>query len=156
MATIAPSPRELIMALETTIRSEIEAGNLTAIDPNEGLTHQFAPGVYMRTLRIKKGSRIVGKIHKHAHPNILSPGEVIVFTEGGGQQHLVGPVEMISPAGTKRALLALTDCVWTTIHVTNETDLEKLEEYVIAPSFEAYEQFLKLEGKDMQKIEVSA
>jgi len=152
---IAAQVRSRLMNLEATLRQEIDAGTMVEFDGGV-LDHQFAPGVYMRTLSFKAGSLLVGKIHKHAHPNILSKGEVLVLTEGGGLEHLVGPVQMISPAGTKRAVYAIQDTVWTTIHITDETDLEKIEDYVIAPTYEAYETF-SLEGETMNKqIEVVA
>jgi hypothetical protein len=119
------------------------------------LQHVFAPGAYARTIRIPAGSVIVGKIHKHAHLNILAQGSVIVVTEGAGMEELTGPLTMVSPPGTKRALRTLTDVVWTTIHLTAETDLEKIEAEVIAPTFEAYERFA-LENNMTKHIEVAA
>lgn len=106
------------------------------------LQHVFAPGAYARTIFIPAGTVIVGKIHKHQHLNILSQGDVRVLTEGGGVEDLSGPLTMVSPAGTKRAVYAKTDVVWTTIHLTNETDLEKIEEETIAKSYQEYEQFM--------------
>ena len=52
---------------------------------------------------------------------------------------------MISKPGTKRALYAKTELVWTTVHLnpTNTQDLEELEEEIIAPTYEAYEKFLE-------------
>ncbi len=106
------------------------------------LQHSFIDGVYVRTIHIPAGTVIVGKIHKHSHANILSQGEVSVFTEGGGLERLKGPLTMVSEAGTKRAVYAHTDTVWTTIHKTDETDLDKIERYVIADTYQEYEQFL--------------
>ena len=119
-----------------------------------GLTHVFAPGVYMRTIHIKAGTAIVGKIHKHKHGNILSKGRVTVLTESGGMEHLEGPITMVSEPGTKRALIAHTDLVWTTIHQTNTTNLKELEKELIAETYADYEQFL-LEGEAMKNIEVT-
>ena len=53
---------------------------------------------------------------------------------------------MISKAGTKRALYAETDLVWTTIHAnpTNTEDLEELEKDIIAPTYLEYEKFKQL------------
>lgn len=51
------------------------------------------------------------------------------------------PYTFVSEPGTKRAVLALEDTLWTTVHVTDETDLEKIEEYVIAPTYEALEAY---------------
>ena len=125
-------------------------------EANCPLQHVFAPGAYARTIFIPAGTVIVGKIHKHQHLNILSQGSVSVFTEAGGVERLTGPLTMVSPAGTKRAVYAETDAVWTTIHLTNETDLEKIEDEVIAKTYEEYEQFL-LEGtKAMKQIEVQS
>ena len=108
------------------------------------LQHVFAPGVYARTMSIPKGACIVGKIHKHKHLNILSSGTVLVLTESEGIERLTGPLTMVSEPGTKRAVWAETDAVWTTIHLTAETDLAKIEDEVIAKSYEEYEQFLKI------------
>lgn len=111
------------------------------------LVHKFAEGVYVREISIPKGYVLTGKIHKHSHPNFLMKGEVIVVTESGGQEHLKAPLSIISQPGTKRAILALEDTVWITVHATNETDLEKIEDYVIAKSFEEYDRFA-LEAKN--------
>lgn len=102
------------------------------------LKHSFAPGVYVREIFIPKGSVLTGKIHRHEHPNFLMKGEVIVVTEFGGREHLKAPMSMISKAGTKRAVYAMEDTVWITIHAnpTNETDLLKIEEFVIAPTYQ--------------------
>lgn len=105
------------------------------------LQHVFAPGAYARTIFVPAGTVIVGKIHKHQHLNILSQGEAHVLTESGGVERLRGPVTMVSPAGTKRAVYAATDLVWTTIHLTNETDLAKIEDETIAKTYAEYEQF---------------
>lgn len=118
------------------------------------LQHVFAPGAVARTMFIPAGTVIVGKIHKHAHLNILSMGRVCVVTEAGGREFLEGPLTMVSPAGTKRAVESITDAVWTTIHLTDKTDLDEIEAEVIAKDFEEYERFI--EGNIMNKIEVAA
>jgi len=102
--------------------------------------HFFAPGSYARSMRLPKDYVIVGKIHKHAHLNIISYGHVIVATEEGAKE-LKGPLIFTSPAGVKRAVTVLEDTMWTTIHVTQETELEKIEDDVIAKTFEAFDKF---------------
>ena len=105
------------------------------------LKHSFADGVYVREIFIPKGHILTGKIHKHTHPNFLMQGEVVVITEDQGAEHLVAPLSMISSAGTKRVVIALEDTVWITVHVTDETDLAKIEDYVIAKDYEAYDRY---------------
>ena len=91
---------------------------------------------------------VVGKIHKHDHPNFLLSGKTVVITEDGGREELEGPCSMISSPGTKRALYAITNLVWTTVHLnpTNTKDLGELEKEIIAKDYEEYEQFV-LENK---------
>ena len=100
------------------------------------LKHMFAPGIYVRQIFLPKGSVCVGKIHKHKHPNFLMSGVVDVVTEDGGIERLTAPMAMISPCGTKRAVHAIEDTVWITVHATNETDLDKIEEEVIAKTYD--------------------
>ncbi len=88
--------------------------------------HYFANGLYAREIFIPKGVLLTGKIHKTEHLNILSKGDITVWTEDG-MKRLQAPFTMVSRPGTKRVGLAHEDTVWTTIHATNETDLEKLE-----------------------------
>ena len=109
------------------------------------LKHSFTDGIYMREIFIPAGTALVGKIHKHAHPNILLKGKVRLVTEDGYEE-LEGPIALISKAGTKRALVALTDLIWITIHhnPTNTQDLNKIENFVIAKSYEEFEQFIAL------------
>lgn len=99
------------------------------------LKHAFGDSVYVREVFIPKGSFLVGKIHRHAHANFISQGSVIVVTEHAGVEKLEAPCTMISPKNTKRAVYANEDTIWTTIHVTDERELEKIEEEVIAKSY---------------------
>lgn len=114
---------------------------LRGLPQEEGMTlkHHFTKGLYARELFIPAGTMLVGKIHKHENLNILSQGKISVATEDGVVT-LEAPATIVSKAGTKRAGYAHTDCVWTSIHATEETDLEKIEAEVIAESYD------KLEG----------
>jgi hypothetical protein len=130
--------RDKITALEQSVMATPGAlvGNTEELCP---LQHYFADGMYVRQITIPKGTLIIGKIHKHSHPNFLLKGDVTFATEDGVMR-VQGPMGMISPAGTKRAVYAHEDTVWATVHATSETDLDKIEEEVIAKSFAEYDQ----------------
>lgn len=98
--------------------------------------HIFAPGAYAREMTIPKGTVIIGKIHRHAHLNFISAGKVRVLTETGVYE-ITAPHTFVSEIGTKRVVRALEDTIWTTVHVTDEMDLEKIEDYVIAKDYDA-------------------
>lgn len=127
--------RGRILALEQIIREQperLEAGDFVT-------RHYFADGIYAREIEIPAGVALIGKIHRTRHLNVVSRGHIVVFTEDGGQREIVAPCTFVAEAGTKRAGFALEDTVWTTVHATRETDLDKLEAELIAPSFEALE-----------------
>ncbi len=104
--------------------------------------HYFSQGVYARELHIPKDTTLTGKIHKYQQLNILSKGDISVLTEDGVVR-VQAPFTIVSPPGTKRIAYAHEDCVWTTIHGTHETDLDKIEEHFIAQTDVDYAAFLE-------------
>jgi len=128
-----------ILHLEAEMSKIEGAKDKEIIAKNYPINHHFAPGVYAREIHLPAGHVVVGKIHKHAHLNIISKGMVLVSTEAGTEE-LTGPCIFTSYAGTKRAVLILKDTIWTTIHVTQETDLEKIEDELIAKRYEELEE----------------
>jgi len=118
------------------------------------LVHRFSDQMYVREITIPADTVLVGKIHKHDHPNFLMKGRVRVVTEGAGEEMLEGPMSIISPPGTKRVLYAETELVWVTVHhnPSNTQDLKELEDLVIADSFEGYEKFKKKDNRIISKF----
>jgi hypothetical protein len=86
-------------------------------------------------MTLPAGLVVVGKIHKHAHINVISKGRVQVFTEQEGVLELAAPCTFVSSPGTKRVVYVLEETVWTTVHVTDKTDLAEIEREVIATDF---------------------
>lgn len=138
-----PIESELVIR-EKIARLEEALSKLPQIEPP--LIHTFTTGVYMREIFIPKGAVIVGKLHKHDHVNFISFGDVTVLTKDG-LKRIVGPCTMVSTAGTKRALYAHEDTVWTTIHANpdEERDMDKLENFIIAKNYDALEYQAELE-----------
>lgn len=89
------------------------------------IRHHFAPGVYLREMTVPAGAIATGAVHKTEHLTILSAGHCLLTTDDGVQE-LRAPHTGLSKAGAKRAICAITECVLTTVHPTNETDLDKL------------------------------
>jgi hypothetical protein len=95
------------------------------------LKHYFAPGVYLREIFMPAGSIIIGKIHKTEHFNLIERGRCTLYHEDGRQELLEAPHTFVSKAGVQKVLHIHEDMVWRTIHVTEETDLERLEAQLI-------------------------
>jgi len=115
---------------------ECEIGKLPQVElPVE---HFFIPHVYARQMTIFKGAALVGRVHKYPCINIVSKGKISVTTDTGVKT-IEAPYTFTSPAGTKRAGFAHEETIWTTIHLTDETDVEKIED---ALGTITYEEFL--------------
>ena len=98
------------------------------------LKHHFAPGVYIREIFMPAGSIVIGKIHKTEHFNIIQRGCVSLIGADGEREVLRGPITFVSKAGVQKVLYIHEDTVWSTVHITDERDLETLEAQLIEPA----------------------
>lgn len=114
------------------------------------IEHHFAPGIYVREMKMPKGSVVTGKIHKTEHICILSKGSVSVVTENGRQTYFA-PAVIHSTPGVKRALHAHSDVVWANIHHNpdNERDLSKIDDLFVSDTYEQYLNFM--ENKQLER-----
>jgi len=101
------------------------------------LKHTFTDGLYIREMRAPKGMLNVSKLHKTTHPYFILKGEFSVLTENG-MKRIKAPYTGITKAGTKRIVYFHEDTTWITVHPNpnNETDLEKIEDELIAKNYE--------------------
>lgn len=123
MNLVQASPmREKVMALQEVMRELPQMPLQTS--------HYFADGMYARELAQPEGSLVVGKVHKREHLFIVLKGSLKVTIE---DEVLVlsAPTVLVSKAGAKRALLALEDSIYLTVHKTKKKNLDKIERELI-------------------------
>lgn len=112
---------------------EIEFG-LSLLDRVYPLTrHRFTPGMYIREITIPAGVLVTSAIHRTEHPFVISKGIAHVFSEHEGSDILWAPHTGITKPGTRRAVYAETEVIWTTFHATTETDVEKICLEILEP-----------------------
>lgn len=138
--------RSNILQLEKNINAFKKENGIP--DPDCPLTHTFASGSYARTIYIPKDTLVVGKIHRHDHLNMLMAGRVVVATEEGPRK-IEAPQVLVSKAGTKRVVYTYTDTIWTTVHLTEKTDLEEIEDEIIAKD---YSEFDAIEDGNVRQV----
>lgn len=102
------------------------------------LKHSFGDGIYVREIFNPAGALIITKIHKKTHPFFLLKGSMLIATENGIEQ-IEAPYQGMTKAGTKRAIYALEDVIFITVHATDKTDLEEIEEEIISKDFEEFD-----------------
>jgi hypothetical protein len=154
--------RQDVLTVEEGLKQKVASGELAPDD--SPLKHYFSPidekygcCAYAREILLRKGSLVIGKIHRHQHLNIISKGKVTVYTEFG-KKDLEGPCTFVSEIGLKRAVYAHEDTIWTTIHLTaytGEENLDKVEDEVIAPNYQdmgliaSVNDLMQLEGEKL-------
>ena len=109
----------------------VEGEELNKMNP---IKHTFAGGCYIREIFNPAGLLLVTKIHKKEHPFFLMKGKMSILTEDGIKT-VEAPHNGITPPGTKRVIFTHEDCVFITVHATNKTTPEEVEEDVIAKDF---------------------
>lgn len=87
--------------------------------------HHFAPGLYARQMFIPAGTVLTGAVHRTEHLCIVS-GDIDVTTDEGVRRITALQLVIKSQPGAKRAGFAHRDTFWTTVHATEETDLDRL------------------------------
>lgn len=100
------------------------------------LRHFFAPHVCLREITMPANSFVIGKMHKTEHLNIITKGDVSVMgADGKAIRYTVTshPIVFVSYPGVKKVLYNHAETVWMVPHITEETDLDKLEQDVIVP-----------------------
>lgn len=116
MSEVAIPMREKVQRLEDIIAQAPQA--------ECPLRHQFAPGLYAREMLVPAGVVATGAVHKTEHMTIVV-GHCVLTTDEGAQEFM-GYHSFVSKPGAKRAIYAIQPTMVTTLHVTEETDLDKL------------------------------
>ena len=129
--------REMICSAEKNMQSL--DGCLTGYESESlcPLKHSFGDGIYTREMFMPAGALIISKIHKHRHPYFIMKGSALVSTDKGVVQ-VSAPYQGMTERGTKRAIYAIEDLVWTTVHSVSSKNLDDIEEEIIAKDFESF------------------
>ena len=116
--------------------------------------HHFADGIYARELFIPAGVCLVGALHKTNHLFTVSQGECVAVTHEG-REEIKAPYMGQTQPGMKRVIYAITDTVWTTFHVTEETDVDKVAKEILEEEYLSDHEDFKREHnitEDMEKL----
>jgi hypothetical protein len=113
------------------------------------LVHTFTEESYCRQIFMKAGMVFTSKIHKTNHPYFVMTGDVSILTEEGVVR-IKAPYFGVTKAGTKRILYIHEDTIWITVHATKEKDLQKIEDEIIAKTFDELPEHVRYELKEKE------
>jgi len=92
--------------------------------------HWLLEGMYARQILIPEGTIIVGRYHKKPHFFMVLKGSIGVTTEDGIKALRAGNM-LMCPPGARRVGIAYEDTIVVTIHRTEATSLEEIEDDVV-------------------------
>ena len=123
-----------IITFDEVICYGIGQHSQTVIPLNEEASnteHFFTEGVYARKMVIPAGTQVPTHEHVYDHLSILAQGRVRVAV-GPVIQEYVAPAMIEIKKNVAHKITAITDSVWFCVHATSATDIESLEQSVIA------------------------
>jgi hypothetical protein len=126
--------REKITELEQAIIN-VEGTTGEVMHKANPVKHTFAGGCYVREIYNPANELIITKIHKKEHPFFLMKGEMSILTEEG-IQNIKAPYQGVTKPGTKRAIYTHEECIFITVHATENTTVEDVEDEVICTKYE--------------------
>ena len=113
------------------------------------IAHDFSDQLYMRKMKMKKGSLVVSTYHHTDHFWFLLEGVIEVNTGGEIVKH-IAPCYEKSIKGAKRLIVCLEDCLFINVHKNpkNTDCLKEIESDLYSFTVEEYnEKELKINKK---------
>ena len=149
---LAKNFRDTVSKLEQNLISIADGENIIAGTKEKPIVsdsdkipikHFFMDGVYIREMTMFKGTVVIGAIHKTLHMCFLLEGHLTVADENDVKDY-IAPCKIIATPGIKRVLYAHEDSVWYNTHKnpSNTKDVERLEDELVAISYEKYDEYI--------------
>lgn len=107
--------------------------------------HHRVQGLYGREAVAFADSCVVSYVHKVDHFTFVLEGKAYVVDQDGSRNLVEAPAFFVTKAGTQRAIIAITDIRWTTVHPdkgTTDADNDSMEEVMCCKTFEEYENYV--------------
>jgi hypothetical protein len=112
---------------------KLEAAFLDLPQSDCPITHRFAPGIYIREVKMPAGSYVIGHHHKTPHLNIMLSGRLTIINDDGSKTEMSAPQTFIANTGRKIAYIH-EDVIWQNVFATEERDVSKLEDMFLEKS----------------------
>ena len=112
--------------------------------------HIFAPGVYIREMKIPAGTMFVGRAHRYGHLCQLVKGSIIMITPNG-KVRLDAPAQIHTIPGYHMVLYSITDIIGRTVHpnVAECTDTKGMEDDIFESAQEVLDLGARLHYRQM-------
>jgi hypothetical protein len=113
--------------LDEVERAMLESPDALISFPLENI---FTNGLYLRKVKLTKGTIFTSKLHKTQNPFIIMKGSVLVWETGCKEAGLINaPYVGVTEPNTRRLVYVIEDSEWMTCHANPDNlDLDGIEE----------------------------
>jgi len=132
-----------IAKLKQSMESAINSKEMKQVE--FPLEHYFTPTQYARRIFVPADHTVVTAVHKSEHVTVALKGHCVVVDELGDRHDVIAPSVFITKPGTQRAVYAITDTEWLTVHTYEDEDksLETVRKALVCDSMQQYENLLE-------------
>lgn len=134
------APGFVIQNFEDVLKAGIASGELP--EGTQEITHYQTDDLYGRRCRIPAGTVGATLVHKYDHIAICLVGTVVLVDQDGTKTTVTAPSVIITKKGTQRAVLAVTDVDWVTVHHCENQDLDNIESILGCKTMTEYQNLL--------------
>lgn len=154
MLAVEFAPNLLGLVSEINSLAKIEAFEAIGLEMPQvdvPVVHRHCEGVYIREATLPAGMFAIGHAHKKDCLNVVLSGSVSVLI-GGVVKRLSAGAVFVGKALDRKAGFVHEESRWLTIHAAESTDVDKLEEELLAksPAFIAHERRIENDKLDYQ------
>ena len=100
------------------------------MDDYLNVEHFFIGGMYAKKMTLKNGDTIGKHLHDFTHVSALKSGKVILSVDGVKTEHNA-PCFLTIEDGKVHEIQAVTAAEWFCLHITDETDEDKIDHVLI-------------------------
>ena len=87
---------------------------------------------------------MITAVHKKEHITIALKGHSVIVDEVGDRKDIIAPCVFITKPGTQRAVYAINDVEWVTVHhYEGDNSLETVEKTLVCDTMQEYKNLLE-------------
>ena len=131
------TPKQKIASLLAIMQTSYENNSLVELDVP--IDHYHAEGLYGRRMYAPANTLIISKVHCSQQFTIALKGKCRVLDQDGNKYDIEAPSVFVTEKGTQRAIYCYDDVEWITVHASDSTDIDEIEERIFCDSFEEFD-----------------
>lgn len=122
------------------LKAGIDSGEFVEITGE--VEHHQTEDLYGRHFKAPKGTMLTTRVHKQDHVSVMLKGVIIVRDQDNNLTTITAPCVFTTKAGTQRAMYAVEDFEFLTVHHHTNQNLDTVKDDLTCDNIDEYKQLL--------------